>query len=261
MLIVICGMHRSGSTLVAQLVRGLLEAQPIPFRVSDNGLGDTVAEMQARATDPNQIWLVKVHQQARRFREGLPDAGAQYFYTYRDLRDALASAWRKNRLEPGHRQRTSETLKAFVKAQLKAAEVFEARKHLWRGRYEDFVNDLEGLTHHLAAELGINPSAELVQRLVSEAQPEQQRERVRQLSEGDQAVRHTSFITSNHITDGREGAWKDTLTVAEAELAERIARPWLKARGYALWFRRQPQPSSSAKTDTKTARKKRRPSR
>lgn len=243
MLIVICGMHRSGSTLVAQLVRGLLAEQPLPVTISDNGLGETVAEMQARAADPEQIWLVKVHQQAKRFRDGLPDEGATYFYTYRDLRDALASAWRKNRLTSGHRLRTPEALKSFVHAQLKAGLIFEARSNLWRGRYEDFVDDLEGLTRQLAAVLKITPSQEVIEHLVADAQPEQQRERVRALSQGNQTIGKASFITSNHITDGREGAWKETLTVAEAELAERMARRWLKSRGYSLCFRKGQRPS------------------
>lgn len=239
MLVVICGMHRSGSTLVAQLVRGLLETQPLPVSISDNGLGATPEEMQARAADPNHIWLAKVHQQAKRFRDGLPDEGALYFYTYRDLRDALASAWRKNRYVIGHPKRTPEELRAFVKAQLKSGNIFEARQNLWRGRYEDFVEDLVGLTEQLAHTLQVPTTPELVERLVAEAQPDKQRERVRQLSEGNQEVRSTSFITSNHITDGRSGAWKETLTVQEAELAERMARPWLKQRGYPLCFRKR----------------------
>ncbi len=254
MLIVICGMHRSGSTLVAQLVQGLLAEQPLPVTVSENGLGETVADMQARAADPQQIWLVKVHQQAKRFRDGLPDEGATYFYTYRDMRDALASAWRKNRLTSGHRLRTPEALESFIRAQLKAGLIFEARSNLWRGRYEDFVDDLEGLTRQLAAVLKVTPSQELIQRLVADAQPDQQRERVRELSRGNQAIGKTSFITSNHITDGREGAWKETLTVAEAALAERIARRWLKSRGYSLCFRKSQQLSmNSAATNSQPA--------
>ncbi len=239
MLVVICGMHRSGSTLVAQLVRGLLETQSLSVSISDNGLGATPEDMRARAADSDHIWLAKVHQQARRFRDGLPDDGALYFYTYRDLRDALASAWRKNRYPIGHPQRSPDALRAFVKAQLKSGRTFEARKNLWSGRYEDFVGDLAALTEQLARKLQVSPTPELVQRLVAEAQPDRQRERVRQLSEGNQEVRASSFITSNHITDGRFGAWKETLTVQEAELAERIARPWLKERGYPLCFRKR----------------------
>jgi hypothetical protein len=255
MLVIICGMHRSGSTLVAQLVKGLLEAQGTPLTISENGLGSSVEEMLTRAADPDHIWLVKVHQQARRFRDGLPDEGAFYIYTYRDLRDALASAWRKNRLHFGHPQRTAEALQSFIRAQLKAAKVFEARRNLWRGRYENFVHDLSGLTRDLASALNIEATPELIESLVEAARPDEQRRRVLQLTQGDQTVRASSFITSNHITDGREGAWKETLTVAEAELAETLAGDWLKAKGYQLCFRTseesavaQAQPDANPKT-------------
>lgn len=248
MLVIICGMHRSGSTLVAQLVKGLLEAQEIPLTVSDNGLASTVEEMHARAADPSRIWLAKVHQQARRFRDGLPDKGAFYFYTYRDIRDALASAYRKNRLILGHPKRSPESLQSFLNAQLKAGKIFEARANLWCGQYENFVNDLSGLSHELAQALNIHPTPQLIQNLVSAASPEEQRKRVDQLTQGDQTVRTSSFITSNHITDGREGAWKDTLTVSEAEMAERIAGCWLKSKNYKLYFNQNTLPESTQRS-------------
>lgn len=241
MLIVVCGMHRSGSTLVAQLVKGLLGAQSKPVTISDNGLGDTVDEMRSRAADPDQIWLVKVHQQARRFREGMPDEGALYLYTYRDMRDALASAWRKNRLQIGDIDRSPDTLQDFIRSQLRSAKVFEARKNIWIGRYEDFVHNLEGLAVELAQALNVEAPPSLIKSLVAAARPEEQKKRVRQLREGDKTIRAGSFITSNHITDGREGAWKETLTVAEAQRAESLAQPWLKAKGYELCFRRDLQ--------------------
>ena len=241
MLIVVCGMHRSGSTLVAQLVKGLLGAQSKPVTISANGLGDTVAEMQARAADPDHIWLVKVHQQARRFREGMPDEGALYLYTYRDMRDALASAWRKNRLQVGDAERSPDTLQEFIRSQIRSARVFEARKNIWIGRYENFVHNLEGLAVELAQALNIDASPSLINTLTAAARPEEQRKRVRQLKGGDKTIRAGSFITSNHITDGREGAWKETLTVAEAQRAECLAQSWLKAKGYELYFRRDLQ--------------------
>lgn len=238
MLVVVCGMHRSGSTLVAQLVKGLLQAQIKPVLVSDNGLGSTVEELQSRAGDPDRIWLAKVHRHAKRFGHELPSNGAIYFYTYRDMRDALASAWRKNRLQIGDPDRSPSALTSFIRDQIRAAKSFEACPNIWIGRYEDFVHNLEELTLSLAKALKIQASPALVADLIAAARPEEQLKRVRELKQGNGSVRASTFITSNHITDGREGAWKETLTVAEAQLAEGLARDWLKAKGYALSFRR-----------------------
>ncbi len=41
-------------------------------------------------------------------------------------------------------------------------------------------------------------------------------------------------ITSNHITDGREGAWRDTLTDEELVAIEGEGAVWLKANGYQV---------------------------
>jgi hypothetical protein len=236
MLVVICGMYRSGSTLVAQLVKGLLETQSKPVTISSNGLGSTAEEMHARAADANQIWIAKVHRRAKRYGDSLPDNGAIYFYTYRDMRDAVASAWRKNRLQIGDSDRSSKALESFIKDQIKAGKTFEACKNLWIGQYEDFIHSLEDLVTQLAETLKINASPQLIKKLVSAARPSEQLKRVNELKRGNNAVRASTFITSNHITDGREGAWKETLTVAEAQLAETLARDWLKAKGYELYF-------------------------
>lgn len=241
MLVVVCGMHRSGSTLVAQLAKGLLSGCT-PLSVSNNGLGDSIEEMHARAEDPNQTWLAKVHIPRRVLRRALPDKGAKYLYTYRDVRDALASAWRKNRFLFGSEDRGAQIAAQFVKEEISIGSVFEDRRHCWIGRYESIVNDLPCLVDDLAGFLNVSVSAENRQRLVEEASPQKQRERSLQVSSGDRSVRLETFITTNHITDGRSGAWKETLSVEEAIAAEEAGREWLKAKGYALCFRKAMYP-------------------
>ncbi|MFQ6539608.1 MULTISPECIES: sulfotransferase domain-containing protein [Aphanothece] len=241
MLVVVCGMHRSGSTLVAQLTRGLLSETCEP-RISTNGLGDSVAEMQERANDPEQIWLSKVHIPRRDLRRALPDQGVRYLYTYRDVRDALASAWRKNRFILGSSDRGPEIAAQFVKEETEIGAVFEARRNCWIGRYEQIVHDLPALVDALGRFLEISISSERKAALVEDASPEKQRERSQRVSEGNRSLQRETFITTNHITDGRAGAWKDTLSVAEAIAAEHAGRRWLRQKGYPLSFRKSMYP-------------------
>ncbi len=51
-------------------------------------------------------------------------------------------------------------------------------------------------------------------------------------------MRLDTFITTNHITDGRFGAWKETLSVEEAIASEQAARDWLRHKDYPLCFRK-----------------------
>lgn len=241
MLVVVCGMHRSGSTLVAQLAKGLLSACG-KLTISDNGLGHSVEEMKARARDPERTWLAKVHIPRRVLRRALPDDGARYLYTYRDVRDALASAWRKNRFLFGSEERGAEIAAQFVREEIEIGAVFEDRRHCWIGRYETIVNNLPSLVDDLERFLDLSTSAALKQELVAEASPEKQRQRSQQVSSGDRSVRLDTFITTNHITDGRFGAWKETLSVEEAIAAEHAARSWLRQKGYPLCFRKAMYP-------------------
>ncbi|WP_370561652.1 sulfotransferase domain-containing protein [Cyanobium sp. NS01] len=237
MLVVVCGMHRSGSTLVAQLAKGLLSAS-CELTVSSNGLGSSVEQMHARASDPAHTWLAKVHIPRRELRRALPDQGALYLYTYRDVRDALASAWRKNRFLFGSEDRGPTIAAKFVREEIEIGAVFEDRRHCWIGRYETIVNDIPSLVNDLESFLDLSVSTALKQELVEEAAPDKQRQRSQLVSTGDQLVRLETFITTNHITDGRFGAWKETLSVEEAIASEHAARDWLRQKKYPLCFRK-----------------------
>jgi hypothetical protein len=245
MLVVVCGMHRSGSTLVAQLAKGLLSSTT-HLQISTNGLGDSVEEMQTRAQDQEQTWLAKVHIPRRELRRALPQRGLRYLYTFRDVRDALASAWRKNRFQFGSADRGADIAARFVREEIEIGAFFEAQQPCWIGRYEEIVYDLPGLVHELAGFLDVTVSPAMAAELVADASPERQRERSRLVSEGDRSVRRDTFITTNHITDGRGGAWKESLSVAEAIAAEQAGRRWLRMKGYPLCFRKvvdpEPQP-------------------
>lgn len=237
MLVVVCGMHRSGSTLVAQLAKGLLSSSG-EITISSNGLGSSVEEMHARASDPDHTWLAKVHIPRRVLRRALPDEGARYLYTYRDVRDALASAWRKNRFLFGSEERGPKIAAQFVREEIEIGAVFEDRRHCWIGRYEVIVNDIPSLVNDLERFLNVSVSTALKKELVEEASPEKQRQRSRLVSTGDRSVRLDTFITTNHITDGRFGAWKETLSVEEAIASEQAARDWLRHKDYPLCFRK-----------------------
>ncbi|SBO44569.1 sulfotransferase domain-containing protein [Cyanobium sp. NIES-981] len=244
MLVVVCGMHRSGSTLVAQMAKGLL-CDVGPLTISSNGLGGSVEEMQARASDPHHTWLAKVHIPRRVLRRALPDQGARYLYTYRDVRDALASAWRKNRFLFGSEERGPEIAAQFVREEIDIGAVFEDRRHCWIGRYETIVHNLPALVEDLASFLDVPLSPDKQAQLVAAASPEKQRERSLLVSSGDRSVRVETFITTNHITDGRSGAWKETLSVQEAIAAEHAGRQWLRDKDYPLCFRKAMYPDSS----------------
>jgi hypothetical protein len=60
-----------------------------------------------------------------------------------------------------------------------------------------------------------------------------ERQRIRVADVRTSGVDPSLRITSNHITDGQEGAWRATLTPEEVAAIEDLAGDWMRAHGYA----------------------------
>lgn len=228
MLLVVCGMHRSGSTLVWQIARLLLEGTP-GLR---NPRGLSTAGFPDAAANPDDYLMAKVHFRPAMRREDFPDEGAKYLYTFRDPRDVVASLYRKGRLKEDHPERGSKPSRLTVRREIRGDAFWRSKADVWVRRYEDFKDDIPGLVKDIAAYLDVPIDDERLRAIVAEVDLEAQAQR------SVQAKRHgvddDLRITSNHITDGREGAWRDTLTDAEVVAIEGESAVWLNSHGYEV---------------------------
>ena len=221
-------MHRSGSTLVWQIARNLLADQP-GLR---NPRGVATKEFVAAADNPDDLLMAKVHFRPALDRADFPDEGARYLYTYRDPRDVVASLFRKARAKPGDPERGNRNSRLIVRRELRGDEFWTTQKDVWIGRYEDFRDDVPGLVRSLAGYLEIPITEMRVAAIVREVDLAAQEERAATAKE--QGIDDDLRVTSNHITDGREGAWRDTLTQEELVAIEGEAARWLVEHGYSV---------------------------
>lgn len=228
MLVLVCGMHRSGSTLVWQITRLLLDGQPGLRNPRDID----VSEFAVAAADPDDLLMAKVHYRPTFARTEFPTEGAIYLYTYRDIRDAIASLYRKGRYAVDDERRGVKATRRGTKRELAGGELWTSMPGVWIAKYEDFRDDIPGLVRNLAATLSVAVSDERVAEICREVDIESQKERVQvaRVTGVDEDTR----ITQNHITDGREGAWRDTLTPQEVGAVEIEAGAWLAAHGYTV---------------------------
>jgi len=221
-------MHRSGSTLVWQIARNLLDGTP-GLR---NPRGVPVAEYAPAAANPDDLLMAKVHFRPSLDRAAFPQEGARYLYTYRDPRDVVASLYRKGRAKPGDPERGARNSRLIVRRELRGDEFWTSRKDVWIGRYEDFRDDVPGLVRALAQYLQVEVDDARVAGIVADVDLAAQAERARAAKE--QGVDDDLRVTSNHITDGREGAWRDTLTSDELVAIEAESARWLAEHGYSV---------------------------
>jgi hypothetical protein len=219
-------MHRSGSTLVWQITRQLLDGTP-GLR---NPRGVSTEEYPAAASDPGDLLMAKVHFRPALDRGDFPDEGARYLYTYRDPRDVVASLYRKGRYKPDDPERGARPSRLIVRRELRGDEFWTSKADVWVGRYEDFRDDVPGLVRALADYLGIAIDDARVSAIVREVDLAAQEERAKAARE--HGVDDDLRVTSNHITDGREGAWRDTLTSEELVAIEAESARWLVEHGY-----------------------------
>lgn len=226
MIVVVCGQHRSGSTLTWQIAHELL----ITARSVSSPLRTEPRRLRLHAMRPRHVRMVKVHFSPVLNKEDFPQRGAQYLYTYRDPRDVVASLIRKGRFAPGHERRGPEGVSAMVRRELRGDRFWRTRENLWIGRYEDIATDVSGLVATLAAFLRVPVDEQLIARISDHVSVDRQRTRVEDVRES--GVDPSLRITSNHITDGREGAWRATLTPDEVAAIEVVAGDWMRENGY-----------------------------
>lgn len=224
MLVLVCGMHRSGSTLVWQITRQLLDGRP-GLR---NPRGIPTSEFPVAAADPHDLLLAKAHYRSVVPASDFPDEGALYIYTYRDVRDVVASLFRKGAMSAP--RRGGDESRAIARRELRGDSFWRQRRVVWIGRYEHFRDDVPGLVRSLADFLGVSVTPERVAEIVDWVSIDRQRERV--IRYRDEGIDPDTRITEQHITDGREGAWRDTLTIAELEAVEQAGARWLVRHGY-----------------------------
>ncbi len=221
-------MHRSGSTLVWQIARQLVDGRP-GLR---NPRGIATAEYPKAAADDSDLLMAKVHFRPALNREHFPDTGAKYLYTYRDPRDVVASLYRKGRAKPGDPERGARNSRLIVRRELRGDEFWTSRKHVWIGKYEDFRDDVPGLVRALANFLEVEVDDATVAQIVADNDLAAQEKRA--VAAKAHGVDDDLRVTSNHITDGREGAWRDTLTDEELVAIEAEGGRWLVEHGYTV---------------------------
>jgi len=209
MLIISAGMNRSASTWLYNVIRLLIQESASysnNFRV---GWVDDVLEY----VDYESV-LLKVHQ----YDDELAKKADFIFYSYRDLRDVLASLKRKFNNNPT----------------LERANLLVETDRLWRNqacynmRYEDFLHSELEEIKCIASALDI-----------SDVEPKLILKKLELLSYDSKGSRNDLYHNDNlfhqgHITDGRIGSWDGELDIEFVKELVDKHKYWFESNSYSV---------------------------
>lgn len=228
MLVVCCGMPRSGSTLQYQIVCELIERA---------GLGHRPATWPspiepAMASGPRPIHVAKVHDPDPRLAT-LDPRFTRHVYVYRDVRDAIASHLQKHRAA-GRPDIPPEELGALVRRTMLAPfDHFAAIPGILVSRYERMIEDVPGEVRRIGAYLGVPAEGAAAEGIAAGLGLAAQR---RYLDARDwrpgEVWDGRTLLHRHHISDGRVGKFREVLSAEQLREVERVAGAWLRRAGY-----------------------------
>ena len=227
MIVVVCGMHRSGSTLVWQIAHQLLEGDPRTRVLAK----PPARRLGVLALNPWRIYMWKIHYRRSIKESDFPQQGARYLYTFRDPRDVAASLVRKGRWHSGHPRRSAQQLATIVHTELRGDKFWRKQKNVWIGKYEEFSQEIPQLIASIAAFLDIRHVDDAEVARIA-AYVDLDRQRARSTLVRSDGIDTMTRVTTNHITDGSHGSWRGTLTDEEVTAIEQVADRWMRRNGY-----------------------------
>ncbi len=202
-LLLSAGMPRSGSTLLFNIVREVaIGSWP---GLSSGWYGD-LGEMPK-----GEAYLVKVHALTRLLRWRM----SYGFYSFRDIRTAALSAWRRFELPI-----TTEEMRVWV-------EEYKKAKHLCDSvfRYEDLVASPARCAEQIASAMNLHiDGQEIAQKVIALGKSE---------TEGDEYTKETLFYPG-HGTGTGENEWRTHLPSSLQREINREFRWWFEECGYPI---------------------------
>jgi hypothetical protein len=210
-IILSAGMQRSGSTWLYNAARLLLTNSPLTRDITSYGwIGDLPTIPRKR------IMLIKIHAFDDRIMN--IDARKIILYSYRDIRDVLASSKRIWNQEPS----------VDLAAHLINNDLLWRRCADFIMRYESMICDQHAMLKELASFLKINKveTYEIISQIGQLNYDNTGRK--------NQTYHMENLLHKGHITDGRHGSWKGILDLNLVKQIENKYRDWFIQNNYPL---------------------------
>lgn len=231
MLIICCGMMRSGSTLQYQLTVEILEK---------TGKGTGWGEIrhgnchEILGKDSSSLMkVVKVHQfrHLKGVKEAIADKQAKGIYSYRDIRDVTVSLMKMRKA-------------TFERLVFETGEIKECIRDFYNwtnlddmliSRYDTMVNNLPQEVLKIAHHLNIDIAQKDAQEIANHYSIEKQKKRIEKWKINKvhgNSYDPKSLLHANHINFGKQSQWNEVLTPIQVAYLESMGKDWLSLVNY-----------------------------
>ncbi len=235
MLIICCGMSRSGSTVQYQACCSLVERYGLGERSLEGGYGWLTEKMLTRE---RPVAVCKAHEPIEEVESRCSPGMVRWVYAHRDVRDVVVSLQQKTRV-----RLAGEELRGLVRDRLVGpGRYWESKPGVVVSRYEDLrdrlVGELEKIAGAVLGGFGIEVEGGALREIAGELSLERAKAVMATVDAGagkgwDERTR----LHHNHVADARSGKWREALDEGQLAIIEEEAGAWLSEHGYPVSVR------------------------
>ncbi len=209
--IVVCGMLRSGSTLVFNILREIL------LHKMKHHQGFYGLERDYRAKGPEDFipTLWKTHTYSHLLVKRVSAGQSQAFFTHRNLLDSIASQLQKGWIDDLDEFLASTKLKRYVFTSI----LYDEHPDFTSISYRDLMSEKRAVVGQLFESVIGSRDEEVIERIHQDTEVASVKAKIEELNYDQydrNLVNHATGLHRDHINDPKIGKWKEVISEADA---------------------------------------------
>ncbi len=208
--IIVCGMFRSGSTLVYNLVSEILKSSYNPSA----GFFHNYKEYVELSAQPNFFIVRKTHYFSIKLKNRISRKKTLGLFTHRNLLDVIASMVQKNMITNLQNFIDDFGVERLAYDAIAIAET----QNIINIPYSDLLNNKSIIINQLCDKLEVSLNPEEMDKIIDNTSIAKTKKQIEVLKIDDKKIDSISGLHFNHINDPSIGKWNKVLSNKEVEL-------------------------------------------
>ena len=226
--VVVCGMQRSGSTLLFNIVNEVIakgQSQRDTFFEREILYKKLLESEQSAVVKKNHTYLPLV---ARRVKKGLSVG----FFTHRDIRDVIVSS-----IQKGWVENVDDWIEdGRIRYMANNALLYAQTPNMCVISYHQLMNHKVEVINEVAKKLSLTLGPEDIDDIYQKTSIKNTKKRLTEIPQEKKRL-FTDQLHKNHIADGKSGKWQEHLTNRQAATVTELTKDFITYFGYDLSIR------------------------